>query len=241
MISAISVLGCLWAFAATIQSPATSLDEIKADISKVIADTVLKKNPGYPNDSVAVYITGADPTLSSLLNRKGKLTFAIVDESEGFNPIGDVIMPVQVYEDGIASGKLHLQARVKVFIGIVVASKKMNKLAVIKAEDLALSRQDIGALPKTFFTSKDDVSGKQLMTSLSSGTVVLGWMLRVPPMISKNDDVEILAETETLKVSAMGIALEDGNAGDKIKVRNSDTKREIKAIVVDAHSVRVKI
>lgn len=231
----------LQAFAGSPSLSPASPEDIRADISKVVLDTVAKKNPGYPRDAISVSFKSAEALFSMLSKRSGNLTFAIVDENIGFNPVGNSIVPVQIYVDGVAAEKVHLQTKVRVVMDVVVAAKKLGKQKILAEDDLAISRQDIGPLPKTFFTARGDAVGKQLLSSLSTGTVILDWMLRVPPIVSKSDEVEIVVESDSLTVSARGVALEDGYKGDRIKVKNADTKKEVKATVVEAHLVKVEI
>jgi hypothetical protein len=48
-----------------------------------------------------------------------------------------------------------------------------------------------------------------------------------PKVVFRNQPVVIEIETEALKVTAMGLPLEDGRTGQLIKVRNIDSKRDI--------------
>ena len=60
-------------------------------------------------------------------------------------------------------------------------------------------------------------------------------------MVSKNDQVTLVADLPSISVTAVGIALDDGYVGDKIKVRNKDTNREVKGKISAAGEVVVEM
>ena len=75
---------------------------------------------------------------------------------------------------------------------------------------------------------------------LPAGTVLVPNMLESiePPVILKrNQNVIIRIETPGFLVTAMGIALQDGRAGDYIKVRNMDSQRIILARIKEDGTV----
>jgi flagella basal body P-ring formation protein FlgA len=75
---------------------------------------------------------------------------------------------------------------------------------------------------------------------LPAGTVLVSNMLESlePPVILKrNQNVVIRIETPGFLVTAMGIALQDGRAGDYIKVRNVDSQRIILARIKEDGTV----
>ncbi len=222
-------------------SPAMDEGQIKSMVTRSISDYVLKKHPDYSGSQVKVTFEYAESTFKALTKRSGKVTFAVTENYPDFDPLGDVIVPLQVYVDGVQAEKVSIRANVQIWMDIVVASKKIDKLQVLTGDNIKLSKKNVGVLPQRFFLDVNDVLGKQIVSSLSSGTVILDWMVRSLPMISKGEDVMITAKNGALTVTARGTALQDGYCGDKIKVKNSDTKKEIKAIVVSTGEVLVNL
>lgn len=60
------------------------------------------------------------------------------------------------------------------------------------------------------------------------------------PMIEEGKMVEVLATEGALRISMRGVALENGNEGDVIAVRNLQSRKEIQGIVTHANTVLVK-
>lgn len=219
---------------------AVSEQELKAVAIKMVENTARKNHPEWGPASFKVSFKYADSTFSSL-SARGKVLLAIVDQSPGFDPIGDTIVPFQVYVNGVSAEKIFMRARVEAWMDIVVSSKKLSKKTILGDADLKLSSLDVSTLPKTFHLSFRDILGKELLSSISSGVVIYDWMVRIPPTIAKNDQVTIVAESPSFRATATGIALEDGYVGKKIKVRNIDTKKEIKATVASSCEVRIDL
>ena len=75
---------------------------------------------------------------------------------------------------------------------------------------------------------------------LPAGTVLVPNMLESlesPVILKRNQNVIIRIETPGFLVTAMGIALQDGRAGDYIKVRNMDSQRIILARIKEDGTV----
>ncbi|MGE3536967.1 MAG: flagellar basal body P-ring formation chaperone FlgA, partial [Candidatus Tectimicrobiota bacterium] len=61
----------------------------------------------------------------------------------------------------------------------------------------------------------------------------------MPPVVQRGDLVQIVSEASLMKVSTPGEVLEAGRVGDTIRVKNTASNREVKAQVLDKHTVRV--
>jgi flagella basal body P-ring formation protein FlgA len=66
-------------------------------------------------------------------------------------------------------------------------------------------------------------------------------MIKTTPVIKKGASIKINVIGHNLLLQAEGISLEDGQIGDKIKVRRSDSGKVFQAIVVDSEVVEVKL
>jgi flagella basal body P-ring formation protein FlgA len=60
-------------------------------------------------------------------------------------------------------------------------------------------------------------------------------------MVCKGDKVTISANQSNLTISTSGIALEDGNMGDSIRVENSSSGKVLRARVSGVESVEVNL
>jgi flagella basal body P-ring formation protein FlgA len=64
-------------------------------------------------------------------------------------------------------------------------------------------------------------------------------MLEVPPMVRKGDRVTLVVENTHFRITCVGEVKEEGRAGDRIKVTNISSKREVYGRVLDRYTVLV--
>lgn len=76
--------------------------------------------------------------------------------------------------------------------------------------------------------------------ALVAGTVLRRDQFRPEPLLHRGQRVQIVLEQGALRIVAPGEALEDGGAGERIKVLNTSSRQVIAARVEDAKSVRVE-
>jgi flagellar basal body P-ring formation protein FlgA len=62
----------------------------------------------------------------------------------------------------------------------------------------------------------------------------------MPPMVKRNDRVSIVAESGSLRITAMGEVRESASRGERVKVVNLGSNKEIFARVVDPKTVQVE-
>lgn len=105
----------------------------------------------------------------------------------------------------------------------------------VQAEDVVRRRIPPGACedPK-------DLVGMVAKRHLSAGALLRYDQWKALPMVKRMQQVQILLETPTLRMVASGLALEEGQRGQLIRVLNVHSKRVIMARVRDAGTTVVE-
>lgn len=88
------------------------------------------------------------------------------------------------------------------------------------------------------FHNITDIIGTKVKRRIRSGVPLASNLLC---FVCKGDRVNILAQTGGLMIKTDGIALQDGTIGETITVKNSRSKKEIKATVINIAQVSVAI
>ena len=57
--------------------------------------------------------------------------------------------------------------------------------------------------------------------------------------VHRGDEVELVARTNRLAVSALGQAMQDGGIGERIRVKNSDSGKILYGQILDAATIQV--
>ncbi len=120
-------------------------------------------------------------------------------------------------------------------------------LEAIPCEDISVSLRKIfnlvdmnlADIPQNAITSDQDILDKRITKSLLSGTVLRTDIVELPPLIKRGDIVTVKAVSGALQVTILGKAKGNGHQGERIKIVNIDTQKELYGYVVDAKTVKV--
>jgi len=126
-----------------------------------------------------------------------------------------------------------------IFQEVVVLSKTLRRHQRITAEDIKSVAMNLSEIPQNAILSDQDILGKRVTKSLLSGTVLRTDTVELPPLVKRGDVVTISAKLGVLQVTTLGKAKMNGRQGERIKVLNIDTHKELYGFVVDAKTVKV--
>jgi len=124
---------------------------------------------------------------------------------------------------------------------VVTVRQELPARSLLQVSDLHVERKDIAGHVGTFWHSKDDLQGMRLTRPLHAGDVVFSHMVKRPPLIQRGDRITILAGNAAFSVRAEGKAMKAASMGERILVQNMRSKQRVQAIVLDAHTVQVRI
>jgi flagella basal body P-ring formation protein FlgA len=154
-------------------------------------------------------------------------------------PIGNVQVKVQCRGD--VPWSKFVSAEVQVFELILVASENLGRGTILEDFDFRFDERDISSLRKTPVTRPADAIGKELKYSLTTGAPLALEGMKRPKVIRRGDQVLMVAESGVLQINQQGEAMQDGEVGKLINVRNSDSRRVIQAVVVSSGKVKIQL
>lgn len=88
--------------------------------------------------------------------------------------------------------------------------------------------------------TKEELLGMQATRPISKGRMVYLNSIRLAPVVQRSSNVMMVYKTPGIEVMATGTAMQDGMAGDLVKVMNSRSKQIVLAHVVAPNKVEVK-
>ncbi len=134
---------------------------------------------------------------------------------------------------------LYVPVTVSIMLPVVVTTTELHRGALIRREDLQLDERDISQLHRGYLESMDQAVGKSVKQSIHRDQILVPSRLVSPQAIKRNSRVTILASSNTVQVRMVGIALENGSIGERIRIRNQSSNREIDAKIVAPGVVQV--
>lgn len=163
---------------------------------------------------------------------------------EAFSPpgrrkLGRVTVGVRC--NGNKPWSLYVPVTVALFSNVVVVTRDLPRGAILTSGDLKLVKQDIARLNRGFMEQPTQAIGKTLKRSLQRGQVLTPRQITAPQTIKKGSRVAIIASNSAMRVSMRGKALSGGATGERIRVQNLSSKRELEATIISPGVVKVSM
>jgi len=169
----------------------------------------------------------------------GKVTFQVTAPKHT-DWLGPIPFNVLVMVDGQAVKKVTAPATIEVWSDVVLAAKPLGKFQPIHADDILIKKMNLARVPSNAIASGEQVLGRRATRNIAANSILRNDQVEMPPVIKRGDVVQVIAESEILKVTAKGLAKENGVKGDRIQVMNLGSKKIIYALVVDGQTVQVE-
>ncbi len=136
---------------------------------------------------------------------------------------------------------LYVPVMVSLVMDVIVAAHNLTRGTVLSSSHLMLEKKDVARLRGSFFKQPAEAIGKVLKRNLQQGQVLHSQHTVTQKTVKKGSKVIILAHSNKIEVRMPGKALSNGATGERIKVRNIHSKKEIEATVVSPGVVRVAL
>lgn len=126
---------------------------------------------------------------------------------------------------------VYVPVKVKVLQAVVVAVKPLEANRVITSADVKLQQWDIGTLRQGYINNIRKIVGQELKYPVALGTVIKPKSLRAQNLVHRGESIMLVASAGKMEVRMSGTALSDASLGQRIRVKNSSSKRIVEGIV----------
>ncbi len=152
---------------------------------------------------------------------------------------GDIGATIIARVEGREVRKFRIQAKLEIYATVAVAKAFLKRHQEIGEKDVQWVRKNIASLPSDIVTELKDVRGKRMTLALNSQETLRASMLENPPVVKKGDRVILVVENDLFKIITYGEAKEGGRKGDRIKLVNLSSKKEVCGRVLNFSTVQV--
>lgn len=205
-----------------------------------IKEYLTSQNSRLTNEDIRITFKTKSKSLGEFLRNK-TARFKVPDSFKTTKITPQMLIPMTITENGQDRGTIVMSVRIEIFKEIVVAKKDIEKNSVINENDVETARKEVTILPPYYVTNIKDVVSHTAKIKVPQGSIVYSTMVKLPPVVQKGSTVKIQVSGENVFVSAQGIALEDGQAGQTIKIRRADSKDTLDVQVINSGVVEVKL
>ena len=119
------------------------------------------------------------------------------------------------------------------------AKRAMTRGSSIGIEDVDSKETTVSHSDLVYPKDLEGLLGKVLKRDVVAGTVMTNTILDSPQVVRKGEMVTIVGESKLLSVRTKGKAEEPGRLGDRIRVRNLSSGREVFGTVTEGRVVTV--
>lgn len=184
----------------------------------------LESNSRHPGADYRIEIPPLDSRLQLALCSVPLEVFP----THGSRDLGNLSLGVRC--SGERPWTIYHRAYVGVIQEVAVLATAVKAGTVLGPADVVGEPRDIAQL-NGIYLSPEQAIGKPVKKALAAKTVLIPEMLTTLRLVKRGDQVTIRNNAAGLEVSMAGIALMDGERGQRIRVRNVQSGRVIQATV----------
>jgi flagella basal body P-ring formation protein FlgA len=141
--------------------------------------------------------------------------------------------------DGTSPWALYVPVSIKRPAQVVLTTRPMARGETIVSSDIYVAERDVAGLHRGYLNDVSQAIGRVLRRDAPADEPINPGMLGAATVIERGATVSIVAANPLMDVRMRGTALAAGTIGERIRVRNQSSRRELDAIVVDAGTVQV--
>jgi flagella basal body P-ring formation protein FlgA len=180
---------------------------------------------------VLVPAAGGEPQLRPVLSGSGA-------------PTGLVRVDVELVRDGARLKRVPVSLMVRLYAPVAVARRRIAAGQQAVAGDVILLRREITNVHGRCLRDLAELKGMAAAHTIQPGEIITTRDLRPaerPVAIERNQRVFLIVRTATLRVQAIGVALDTARLGEVARAKNMATGREVVGLAAEQGVIRVPL
>jgi len=166
------------------------------------------------------------------------------NEPEAFLPNGMNLGPratVGVRCNQGAQWTIYVAVTIESEAPVLVLNRAMTHDVPLTSADVEVSVRRLPGLSSGYLNDVSQLAGQSTKRELASGIILTPGMLQPTVLIHRGQQVTVLASVNGLEVRTEAVALGDGSASSRIRVKNLATAKIVEGIVDTSSVVRVDL
>lgn len=132
---------------------------------------------------------------------------------------GNIIIGIEFWHNGNKLRRVEIPVRIKLVRDVLVAKTTINRGEVISLENVVVERKEIPSNLNPESTNYETILGKVAKYNLIKGTILSNELVQEPLAVRRGEKVRVVVLSGKVQISTYGIALNDANAGEQVRVR----------------------
>lgn len=163
-----------------------------------------------------------------------------INAGSSLNSSGHKYFNIIFKTDGKFLKGLNVAADLKVVLPVAVAVNHIKKGEPVSETSIQIEEREISRDLSQIVTDPRDIIGKQARVDIAKGEVITINSAETMTLVNQGDVVNIVAESNMLRVAVKGVVRDKGGKGELVKVLNISSNKIIHAKIIDSNTVRVE-
>ena len=135
---------------------------------------------------------------------------------------------------------MKIAGRYELMAEVPVLKERVSNGQPIEASNIEIKTFGTNRLREHTIASATDLIGKTPKHSISALRPIRADEVITAPIVKKGENLNITYKTNAMEISTLGQAMEDGAAGDVIKIRNPDSNTIIQATITGKGTAQIR-
>lgn len=228
---AITALACCLGLSPAMGEPATQpLEEIRSAVAKHLES----RHDAGPSGQVQIEVSRLDPRL-----RLADCDIPLTVDANEAQPNRGGRVTAEVRCEGRTPWRIFVPAQVREIRPLVVAARPLSRGTLLTESHLEVSREDINQQHRGYLVDPAAAIGKVTRRQIGRGAILTPSDLETPQVLRRGDRVTLISGRPGFTVTARGEVLSAAGLGDRVRVRNLNSKRVVEGIVESENEVHV--
>lgn len=137
--------------------------------------------------------------------------------------------------------KIYIGAQIKLFEEVWVTNSAIARGTILSDTNISLEKREISSTHSEYFDSHQSPVGLKAKRPLRKGDIIQVLALEKPMAIQRGDRVVVIARINGLEIRTAATALSSAAEGDRIRVRNLSSNKELEGTLSKNSVVHVNI
>ena len=160
-----------------------------------------------------------------------------------YSPHTDLARPfyltISISVDGELIKKLFLRATRRIEEIVAVAAHELTPGRAIEPDEIRWEKRRLSSTLHLPILKMGFLEGKEPRTTIPAGQILTEDLLIKVPVIKRGDTITLIFQDDRIRVKTQAKSLASGMRGDQIQVMNLDSKKVLKAEILDKNMARV--
>ena len=158
------------------------------------------------------------------------------------NPFhGPTVVRVELQVGGETRRALTVTVDTRFFKEVLVTTRSIRRGEDFTLDMFELIERDITAEKDGYYIDFSELTDLQAKRPLGFDRILTHRYVEKVPVVHRGDEVQLVVQAGNMRVSTLGVALQDGGLGARIRVRNLDSGKILRGEILDSRTLKVAL